>query len=175
MHRLFVALEPPPRVRDRLLAAMGGVAGARWQRDDQLHCTLRFVGEVDRHAAQDIAAALGGVRHPAVEVTLGEPGVFDRRGRIDTLWVGAGPFEPLHALKKAVDAALVRAGVPPEARAFRPHITLARFGRLAGDAGGFVPQVPLAGLGWRADAFALYESTLGHDGADYEIVERYPL
>ena len=175
MHRLFVACEPPPTIRDALLAAMGGVAGARWQRDDQLHCTLRFIGEVDRHAAQDIAAALGGVRHPPVGVTLGSSGVFDRRGRIDSLWAGVGPFEPLHALKKAIDAALVRAGVPPESRAFHPHITLARFGRLAGDAGGFVPLVPLAGLAWRVNAFALYESTLGHDGADYTVVERYPL
>ena len=43
-HRLFVALRPPRDVRTHLLELMGGVAGARWQDDEQLHCTLRFVG-----------------------------------------------------------------------------------------------------------------------------------
>src|SRR5207237_6913856 len=88
MHRLFVALELPPQVRDALLGAMGGVAGARWQRDDQLHLTLRFIGEVDRHGAQDIAAALAGVRSAPFRLNLGTAGVFDKRGRIDTLWLG---------------------------------------------------------------------------------------
>ena len=57
MHRLFVAIRPPRAVRQRLLAIMGGVRGARWQSDDQLHLTLRFIGEVDRHLGDDIHAA----------------------------------------------------------------------------------------------------------------------
>jgi len=174
MHRLFVALEPAPPVRDVLLAAMGGVAGARWQRDDQLHLTLRFIGEVDRHAAQDIAAALAGVRHPTFELALTEPGVFDRRGRINTLWVGVAPYAPVHALHNKVDAALRRAGVPPDGRAFHPHITVARFGRTALGAADWLPLAPVA-MSFEVAGFALYESTLGHDGADYRIVERYTL
>lgn len=168
-------MPPPPAVRDALLAAMGGVAGARWQRDDQLHLTLRFVGEVDRHGAQDIAAALGGVHHPGFDLTLTAPGVFDKRGRVDTLWIGVAPFAPVAALHHKVDAALRRVGVPPDTRAYRPHITIARFGREQAGAEGFVPAVPLAGTGFGVDHFALYESTLGHDGADYRIVERYSL
>ncbi|MFZ4110759.1 MAG: 2'-5' RNA ligase family protein, partial [Polymorphobacter sp.] len=65
MLRLFVALELPVAVRDALLASMGAlggsVVGARWQSDEQLHLTLRFIGEVDRHQAADIDAALGTV------------------------------------------------------------------------------------------------------------------
>ena len=175
MHRLFVAIELPPPVRDALLGCMGGVAGARWQRDDQLHLTLRFVGEVDRHAAQDIAAELGGVHHPGFDLNLGAPCVFDRRGRIDTLWIGVGPYPPVAALHHKVDAALRRAGVPPDTRTYHPHITIARFGREQAGAAGFVPVVPVAGLSFPVHAFALFESTLGHDGADYRIVERYPL
>lgn len=55
MHRLFVALKPPPPMRNALLAAMGGIVHARWQTAEQLHLTLRFVGEVDRH--QEIGRA----------------------------------------------------------------------------------------------------------------------
>ena len=68
MHRLFVALRPPPAIRARLLAAMGGVPGARWQDDDQLHLTLRFIGEVDRPVAEDIAAALGTIHAPPLDI-----------------------------------------------------------------------------------------------------------
>src|SRR3546814_10296472 len=62
MHRLFVAIRPPPAIRVRLLGLMHGIAGARWQDDDQLHLTLRFVGEVDRPQADDLADALGHIR-----------------------------------------------------------------------------------------------------------------
>ncbi len=174
MHRLFAAIEPPPAVRDALLAAMGGIAWARWQRDDQLHLTLRFIGEVDRHVAQDIAAALAGVRIEPFELRLGAPGVFDRKGRIDTLWVGVTPHDAVRALHLRIDAALVRVGVAPDTRNFLPHITLARFARSSGSlAAGFVPARPLGDVDFRVESFALYESTLGHDGADYRVIDRY--
>lgn len=137
MIRLFVALELPVPVRDRLLAAMGGVAGARWQTDAQLHLTLRFIGEVDRHQASDIVAALGSVHIVPFSLTLGDVGTFDRRGRIDTLWVGVTPQAEVAALARRIDQALGRVGMPPETRAFVPHITVARFGRDVGAMGGF--------------------------------------
>ena len=172
MIRLFVALELPLPVRDALLAAMGGVAGARWQTDDQLHLTLRFIGEVDRHQAADIAAALGAVNIVPFDLALDGAGVFDKRGRVDTLWVGVTPQAEVAALARRVDAALVRAGVAPETRAFVPHITVARFGRDAGSVAGF-PLVPLPIAPFTVDGFALWESRLGHAGADYRVVERY--
>jgi len=175
VHRLFVALEPPPSVRDALRGAMEGVAGARWQRDDQLHLTLRFIGEVDRHGAQDIAAALAGVRSAGFELRLAAPGTFDRRGRIDTLWIGVTPADPVAALHRKVDAALLRVGVPPDGRAFVPHVTIARFGKDGGRAAAAFSGAPLSPVAWPVAGFALYESTLGHDGADYCIVERYRL
>ena len=61
MLRLFVALRPPRAIRESLIAAMGGVPHARWQDDEQLHCTLRFLGEVDPPQAEDVAAALGSI------------------------------------------------------------------------------------------------------------------
>jgi 2'-5' RNA ligase len=172
MLRLFVALELPPAVRDGLLAAMGGVVGARWQRDDQLHLTLRFIGDVDRHRATDIAAALDGVAIPSFELALAAPGVFARRGRVDSLWVGVTPHDAVAALARRIDQALQRVGLPAETRAFLPHITVARFGRLAGDLGGF-PIMPLPGAPFAVDGFALWESRLGHDGASYRVIERY--
>lgn len=176
MQRLFVAIRPPDAMRDRLLMLMGGVSGARWQTDDQLHLTLRFIGEVDRHTARDVDAALGGVHHPAFAIQVAGLGLFDRRGVPDTLWAGIAPAEPLHALHNKVDRALARVGIAPDSRAFHPHITLARLGRNAGSAdavmagGAAVTSTPFT-----VDRFGLFESRLTPEGAVYTEVERYTL
>jgi RNA 2',3'-cyclic 3'-phosphodiesterase len=176
MHRLFVAIRPPAAIRGRLLGAMGGISGARWQSEDQLHLTLRFIGEVDRHRAGDIHAALGGIHHPRFEIALNGIGAFDRRGWPDAVWAGVSPHEPLKALHNKVDGALARVGVDPDQRAFLPHITLARLKRSSGPVGNLVEQAGgLASPPFAIDHFALYESTLAPEGAVYSIVERYPL
>lgn len=176
MHRLFVAIRPPAPVRQILLGAMGGISGARWQSDDQIHLTLRFIGEVDRNVARDIDAALAAVRLPRFEIALGGAGTFERRGRPDVVWIGAAPHEPLKALHKKIDQAIVRAGLEPERRAFHPHVTLARLNResgpvlefLAGAGGLKTPAFPV-------DRFELCESRLTPDGAVYSALERYAL
>ena len=173
MLRLFVALELPVAVRDALLVGMAGVAGARWQRDDQLHLTLRFIGDVDRHRAADIDAALATVNCPPFELALDAPGSFDRRGAIDTLWIGVQPRAAVAALAQRVDTALARVSIAPETRAFVPHITLARLGRGAGDSGHFLSR-PTAALAFAVNGFALWESRLGKGSADYQIIARYP-
>lgn len=179
MHRLFVALRPPSAIRSALLAMTGGVPGARWQDDEQLHVTLRFIGEVDARVADDIASALGQVHAPVTTMALAGVGRFAHRGRTDTLWAAVAPAEPLVALHRKVDAACVRAGLSPEGRAFVPHITLARLARSAG-AGVDVERwladhAALASPAFTCAHLVLYESTLGHEGARYEAVERWPL
>jgi 2'-5' RNA ligase len=176
MHRLFAAIRPPQPVRARLLALMGGVAGARWQSEDQLHLTLRFIGEVDRHRAEDIDAALAAVHQPVFDLTLHGVGSFERRGDPTALWAGVAPIEPLKALHKKVDQAIARTGLEPEHRAYQPHITLARLPRGAGPIGGFLEAAAgLAGPVFRVEDFCLYESRLTPAGAVYTILERYPL
>lgn len=176
MHRLFVALRPPPDMRAQLLGAEGGVPGARWQNDDQLHLTLRFIGEVDRPQADDIAVALAAIDRPRPTIALQGAGSFGRKGHVHSLWAGIAPDDALHQLHERVSRALVRAGVPPEQRAFKPHITLARLGRNAGPVEPFLARVAgLASPPVTIDAFLLFESQLGHDGAVYEAVARYPL
>lgn len=176
MHRLFAAIRPPRPMRERLLAGMGGVAGARWQDDAQLHLTLRFIGEVDRHRAEDVAAALGAVHYPRFRLALAGLGQFDRNGRIDSLWAGVTPHDAVTALHNKVDQALTRIGIPPDTRAFLPHITIARFSRRSAP----TAAMPDNALGLSSEpqeinAFCLFESRLGSEGATYEIVARYPL
>lgn len=176
MHRLFVALQPPAHIRQKLLDTMGGISRAHWQTDEQLHLTLRFIGEVDRHRAEDIAAALGSIHHPRFDIALDGVGQFDRRGRVDNLWVGVSPHGPLKTLHNKVDQALARVGIGPDRRTFLPHITVARFGREVGPFDGYVSRWG----GIRSDAFTiedfcLFESQLTQNGSVYTVAERYPL
>lgn len=176
MHRLFVAIRLPPPVRARLLDLMGGVAGARWLDEEQLHVTLRFIGEVDRHLARDVDAALSSVRHPAFSIALNGLGAFDRRGEPVILWAGLAPQEPLRALHRKVDQALVRAGMEPDRRAYMPHVTLARLPRGAGPVGSLIEQSGgITSPPFAVDRFYLYESRLTPDGPVYTPVEIYPL
>jgi 2'-5' RNA ligase len=176
MHRLFVAIRPPAAIRRLLLGAMGGISGARWQSEDQLHLTLRFIGEVDPHRADDVHAALGAVHQAPFEIALSGIGTFERRGQAETVWAGVAPHEPLKSLHKKIDAALVRVGVAPDERAYLPHITLARLRRGSGHVGNLLEQSgALASPPFPVADFALYESTLTPEAAVYSIVERYPL
>ena len=176
MHRLFVAIRPPAEIRDALLVLMGGIGGARWQDDDQLHLTLRFIGEVDRHVAADVHAALGGIRQAPFDLAISGVGMFDRRGIPTTIWAGVAPQEPVRTLNKKVEQAMMRAGLEPETRAFHPHVTLARLNRssgsvedyLARNGGASTPAFTVASL-------HLYESSLTPDGAIYTPLETYPL
>ena len=176
MHRLFVAIRPPAAIRERLLDVMEAVPGARWQDDDQLHLTLRFIGEVDGRVAEEVTSALGTVRQAPFSISIDSVGTFGSRGRVNALWAGVRPHDMLAHLHRKVDQALVRAGLHPEGRAYLPHITLARFGRDAAGVSGFVERrAGLASPAFEITHFALYESTLGQAGANYTIVERYPL
>lgn len=174
--RLFVAIRPPRPVRERLLATMGGISGARWQSEDQLHLTLRFIGDIDRRQAEDVDAALGAIPYPPFEIKLAGVGFFESRGKPDSVWAGVAPAGPLGALHRKVDQALVRAGLEPERRAYLLHITLARLGRHAGPIGGFLEQAgALASPLFPVDRFALFESDLTAERAVYSILADYPL
>lgn len=176
MHRLFVAIRPPTVIREKLLSVMGGIEGARWQNDGQLHLTLRFIGEVDRHRAEDIAAALGSINGPPIDLALNSVGIFDRRGRVDALWAGVSPHDELKALHNRVDRACLGVGVPPDQRVYLPHITLARLNRSSGPPDDFLSlHAGLSSSPFTIGQFGLFESELGREGAVYHLVERYSL
>ncbi len=175
MHRLFVALDLPAPIHAQLLGVMGGVSGARWQNDAQLHLTVRFIGEVDRHAASDVDAALAQLRHRPFDIALAGVGMFDRRGVSDTLWAGVKPHAPLQVLHNKVDQCLRMAGITPDTRAYLPHVTLARLNRSSGALDAFMAaHGGLSSPPFSVDAVCLYESHLTQAGAEYSIAARYP-
>ena len=176
MHRLFVAIRPPEAIRDQLIDAMDDSPDFRWQDEAQLHLTLRFIGEVERPLAEDIAAALARIRSDRFDLRIAGIGRFERRSG-GALWAGVEPKAPVAALAAKIERACQAAGLEPERRAFHPHITLARWkGRRTREVTDFLQRK--AGLSsdpFTVDAFALFESHLSRHGAHYQEVARYEL
>jgi 2'-5' RNA ligase len=172
---LFVAIRPPEPVRERLLDLMEGLPDMRWQDDDQLHLTLRFVGEVERPVAEDLSVALQHIRFERFSIALNGVGKFEKH-RGGALWAGVEPKEQLKALNAKVERACQSAGLEPERRAYHPHITLARWkGRAQRLESWLERHGGLTSDPWEVGEFVLYESHLGREGAHYEAIERYPL
>jgi 2'-5' RNA ligase len=176
MHRLFVAIRPPEDIRDILVDAMGDSPELRWVSDENLHLTLRFIGEVERPLGDDIAVALSRIRSDRFELRITGVGMFEQRNG-GALWAGVQPKVPVAALAAKVERACVAAGVEPERRAFHPHVTLARWNRREAKAAkAFLERNrALASEAFAVDRFILYESRLSRHGPHYEEVADYPL
>lgn len=132
--RLFVAIELPAKVRGRLddLQAelkKGNLEKLRWVRPENIHVTLKFLGETPADRRDEIEHAIGEAvaDAPAHELTLGRLGKFGGRQNPRVLWVDlGGDTEALKDLHKRIDDKLVILGFPPEEREFAAHLTLAR-------------------------------------------------
>lgn len=176
MHRLFVAIRPPEDVRDLLIDAMDDSPALRWVGDEQLHLTLRFIGEVERPVANDIATWLDRLRSPKFDIRIRGVGKFEQRNG-GALWAGVEPKKPLGALAAKVERAIQEVGLEPEKRAFSPHITLARWNRRNADAvDAFLRRNSgLTSEPFEVDRFILFESRLSRHGPHYEAIAQFEL
>lgn len=175
--RLFVAIDLPWDLREKLVQMSRGLPGARWVPEQNLHLTLRFIGELPSHRGEEIDLALATLRGKRFSLTLCGVGTHSRGGRETALWVGVERNPGLEHLQAKIETALQRAGLPPERRRFQPHVTLARLDGCAEDR--LVSYVQSHNL-FRAgpveiDAITLFSSQLGHDASVYTAEEAYAL
>lgn len=124
--RLFVAVDLPEPVRQQLTGLGFGLPGAHWVAAEQIHLTLRFIGEVDGAMFREVREGLAGVRSSSFAMQVQGLGYFPPRQQPRVLWAGVAKSEALVLLRNRVEATLVRCGLEPEGRKFAPHITLAR-------------------------------------------------
>jgi 2'-5' RNA ligase len=179
--RLFVALPLPQSVAQSVLLIQGGVPGARWQTRDQLHLTLRFIGEVDQQTAVLLDEVLASIHAPAFEMQLHAVGQFGGH-QIHSLWAAVRRNEALEHLQRKVDNAIRRIGQTSnqgggDAHKFTPHVTLCRLRHPdTGKAVEWLTQHALyTSPEFTAGAFQLYSSKLTPDGSIYRIEQDYPL
>ncbi len=178
MIRLFVGLALPDAVRGELAYLQAGLPGAKWVKAESLHLTLKFIGEVDRGVAEDIDTALGAIHTPSFSMVLSGLGCFESKGKVRALWARVSKSQELKRLQEKIESALVRAGLEPERRKFKPHITLARFknGTPAERIGMFLENNNTFQTDpFPIEHFTLFRSHLGGDGSVYEPLAEYPL
>jgi RNA 2',3'-cyclic 3'-phosphodiesterase len=176
MPRLFVGLELSEPVRLRLSLVGGPLPGAKWIEPESLHLTLRFAGDIDNRVADELVGFLDEIDMPSFEISIREVGAFGgREPRVIYAGVEGGPA--LEQLQRATERAARSAGLPPEPRSFKPHVTLARLK-------GTSPDVVAHFLGSRAgltippfpvERFALFSSRPRVGGGPYVVESVFPL
>jgi 2'-5' RNA ligase len=176
MIRLFVALALPDLVADGLLAMQSGVPGARWSTREQLHLTLRFIGDVDERDANGVDEALAAISAPSFTLELKGVGSFGGKNP-RALWAGVAANDRLLHLQRKIESAMQRLGLPAEERKYTPHVTLARLrGTPPGHEMDFIADHSLYASGpFDVNDFALFSSRLTPNGSIYVVEQRYPL
>ncbi len=177
MPRLFVAIELPEDVRERLAGLCNGLPGARWVPPENQHLTLRFIGEIPASEMPDLIGALARITAPNFALSISGVGFFGQRKRARLAWAGVEKNPALIELQRRVEAAVQRAGLPVEERKFSPHITLARLKVTRPDRlGGWMEAHNLFRAGpFPVTRFVLFSSFLSQSGAIYTAEAEFDL
>ncbi len=176
--RAFVAIFPPSEVRREALAWARRWPlddRVRWTRPENVHLTLKFLGDVQAETLDSIRAALGEVcaRHAPFDAALAELGAFPSARRTKTLWIGVGKgSDRLRSLAADVDDALAPLGFEREKRPYVPHLTL---GRTRGRPLHLDLPSGAEGTDFQIRRVELTESRLATEGATYRTVEDFAL
>jgi len=193
--RTFVALDLDPEIREKISNFMNNVRGkapdVRWVNEESLHVTLKFIGEKPEPDVKRIEAALGLIKAEQFQLTFKGTGFFPTPKAARVFWIGLEAERGLACLAKAVEDSLLKLGIPKEARAFSPHLTLARARDGSGAPGwrkgdkpnrqfgalqAFLEQQPPSEFGtMTAREFFLYQSQLSSKGARYTKIARFEL
>jgi RNA 2',3'-cyclic 3'-phosphodiesterase len=178
MHRLFIAVDFPDEISDSLANMCFGIPGAKWVPKDQMHLTLRFIGDADDAMLSDITEILQDVNNSHFSLTLKGVGYFPPRRKPNVLWVGIEPSQQLAELRDSVEELMEELGLAGEERKYHAHVTMARL-RLEAPLDKITGFLSAHAL-FKAEAipvteFHLYSSVLTGDGAVHTKEASFPL
>lgn len=176
MPRLFTALEIPDDIKAELYRLHLPLPGARWMKPEDYHLTLRFAGDIDTAHAREFADNIASIEADVFELRLSGLGAFGGNDP-SSVFAEVAPSPQLEALAKAHEKAARNAGLAPDKRAFKPHVTLARLKNSQSQA---VARYLTRFGGYRSEPFfvshvALMSSKPGVGGGPYGIEEIFPL
>ncbi|MBI3854322.1 MAG: RNA 2',3'-cyclic phosphodiesterase [Planctomycetes bacterium] len=183
--RCFVALALPTSVRKLLVQVQEALrradADVKWVEEENLHLSLKFLGDVDDEALAKLKGLLSveALRWPRMALTYEGIGTFPERGTPRVIWAGcSGDLEKVAALAGAIERSAEQVGVPRETHPFVAHLTI---GRVKSDRS--VKRLMAAIENQRrvpigkdeVREFVLYRSTLTNKGPVYEALAAFPL
>ena len=177
MHRMFVAIDLPEEIKLAINSLHCPLPGAKWVAEEQIHLTLRFIGDVDDALLKMIVASLSGIVAAPFSLAIQGVGCFPPKRDPRVLWVGVAGSSALLGLQRDIEMALVRNGLEPEGRPFFPHITIARLKETpAARVAPFLRQhARIATRSFPVTQFVLYSSTLIPQGAIHHREALFPL
>ncbi|MHC4606255.1 MAG: RNA 2',3'-cyclic phosphodiesterase [Planctomycetota bacterium] len=183
--RTFVAIEVPDEVRKALGRVQDdlGRTGAkvRWVVPQNMHLTLKFLGEIDETQAELLQGELKNVagHHASFTLEYSGIGTFPRKGAPRVVWAGCrGELDRIKALAAEVEGVAEAVGIPKETRPYSPHLTIGR-AKVPPKAKPLIPK--LADYERRSfgeqsvESFVLFQSTLTPQGAIYDAIETFEL
>lgn len=176
MPRLFTALEIPRDAALSLSLLRGGLPGARWIDVENYHITLRFIGDVEGHMADEIANALDRVRRPEFMLNLSGVDAFGSK-KPHSIYAGVSPSPGLNALQAEIERICQRLRLPADPRKFTPHVTLARLknARIEDVVHYLFGRANFATLPFKVGRFVLMSSRDSVGGGPYIVEEAWPL
>lgn len=177
MIRLFIALPVDTDIRRKLSDLGRTIPGSSPVPEEQIHLTLRFIGEVEASLFHDVKERMHELKSDSLELSIQGTGHFPPRGTPRVIWAGVKPAGDVIILRNRVNTILSRCGIDPEHRKFHSHITLARLKnshpeRVADFLAG---NVLLKSPSFTVDRVHLYSSKLTPDGAIHRVEGSYPL
>jgi 2'-5' RNA ligase len=176
MPRLFTGLEIPQQWRASIARLKQPLPGARWIEPENYHITLRFAGDIDNHIASEFADFLADIDCHAFELRLKGVGAFGGNDPRQ-LWAGVEGGPALETLARAHERAARAAGLAPQPRTFKAHVTIATLRNspveivaryLQRNAGFITEAVTIA-------RFVLFSSKPQVGGGPYVVEQTYPL
>lgn len=173
MPRLFSGLDLPMSVRSELNRLQTGLSGVKWVEPEDLHLTLRFVGDVDDHVADEFAFRLSQISFEAFDLTLDGVGAFGGN-RPHSIYAAVAPGDGLSALQHDHEMAAKASGLDPEGRKFTPHVTLGRMRRSKVDfVARYLEQTgAFMSSSFEIDSFCLFSARESRGGGPYVVEQR---
>ena len=177
MIRLFAAIAVPEHIGEGLVRHQIGLDGARWRPPEAFHITLRFVGDVPENRAQDLDSELSVVGGQTFDLTLSGVGAFGEGEDIHAIWAGVEDNPAVKRLAARCESAARRAGLKPDSRTYKPHVTLAYLRRPdpAKVAAWIQSHNLLKSPSFRVMGFGLFSSWQTDGGSVYRQEAHYPL
>jgi len=176
MPRLFTALEIPRDAALSLSLLRGGLPGARWIDVENYHITLRFIGDVEGHVADEVANALDRVRRPEFMLNLSGVDAFGSK-KPHSIYAGVSPSPELNALQGEIERICQRLHIPADPRKFTPHVTLARLRNphIADVVHYLSSRGNFSTMPFKVGRFVLMSSRDSVGGGPYIVEEAWPL
>lgn len=176
MKRIFIGIFLPETFQESLSSLCFGVSGMKWTKPENLHITLKFIGEVENRLFEEISESLYDAKFKPFIVKVKGIGTFQNKFN-QLIWAGLEQSEEILELYKKIEKMLSKFGIPKEKREYLPHVTLGRgknvrqekiqeYTMLHND---FFLPIPIV-----VESFQLISSNLKPSGSVYTIENEYP-